>query len=55
MESGGLVSDELVIDLIKDAIKADDCKSGFILDGFPRTLPQAEKVSCTFVIADSVA
>lgn len=42
MESGGLVSDELVIGIISDRIDQDDCKNGFILDGFPRTVPQAE-------------
>jgi adenylate kinase len=42
MASGGLVSDEIVIGIIKDRIKADDCSKGFILDGFPRTLPQAK-------------
>eukprot|EP00405_Crypthecodinium_cohnii_P019441 CAMPEP_0206482886 /NCGR_PEP_ID=MMETSP0324_2-20121206/39112_1 /ASSEMBLY_ACC=CAM_ASM_000836 /TAXON_ID=2866 /ORGANISM="Crypthecodinium cohnii, Strain Seligo" /LENGTH=316 /DNA_ID=CAMNT_0053960861 /DNA_START=107 /DNA_END=1057 /DNA_ORIENTATION=+ len=42
MAAGGLVSDEIVIGIIADRIKADDCKSGFILDGFPRTQAQAE-------------
>jgi adenylate kinase len=41
MESGGLVTDEIVIGIIKDASKGDDCKNGFILDGFPRSVPQA--------------
>ncbi|MBU0629227.1 MAG: adenylate kinase [Nanoarchaeota archaeon] len=42
MDSGKLVPDELVINLLKERIKKDDCKHGFILDGFPRTIPQAE-------------
>lgn len=41
MKAGGLVSDEIVVGIIKDRIKEDDCKLGFILDGFPRTLEQS--------------
>mmetsp|Transcript_140795 Transcript_140795/g.243235 ORF Transcript_140795/g.243235 Transcript_140795/m.243235 type:complete len:328 (+) Transcript_140795:97-1080(+) len=44
MDEGGLVSDEIVIGIIKDRIAQDDCKEGFILDGFPRTTAQAEKL-----------
>ncbi|NCX94546.1 MAG: adenylate kinase [Gammaproteobacteria bacterium] len=47
MESGELVSDELVIQLLKDRIAAPDCQNGFLLDGFPRTIPQAEALSKT--------
>lgn len=42
MASGGLVSDELVVSIIKDRITEEDCKGGFILDGFPRTVEQAK-------------
>ena len=41
MEKGGLVSDEIVFSIVKDRISQNDCKKGFILDGFPRTLNQA--------------
>lgn len=42
MDAGQLVPDQLVTDLLRDRIAQDDCKNGFILDGFPRTIPQAE-------------
>lgn len=42
MDAGQLVPDQLVIDMLKDRIAQDDCAKGFILDGFPRTIPQAE-------------
>ena len=42
MESGGLVSDDIVVGIIKDNIKTPECSKGFILDGFPRTTGQAE-------------
>ena len=44
MDQGLLVPDELVCDLVVDRIKQDDCKKGFILDGFPRTIPQAKSL-----------
>lgn len=44
MDAGQLVTDEIVIGIIKDAIKSPECRRGFILDGFPRTVVQAQKV-----------
>lgn len=44
MDAGALVPDELVVDLVKDRLQQDDCKNGFLLDGFPRTIFQAEKL-----------
>ncbi len=54
MESGALVSDEVVIGILKDRIAQDDCKNGFILDGFPRTVPQAEALEAMGVKIDKV-
>lgn len=45
MDAGELVPDELVCDLVVDRIQQDDCTEGFILDGFPRTIPQAESLT----------
>ena len=42
IDAGQLVPDELVVDLVIDRFKEDDCKNGYVLDGFPRTIPQAE-------------
>ncbi len=44
MESGQLVADELIVGIIRDRIKEDDCQAGYLLDGFPRTVVQAEKL-----------
>ncbi|HID98119.1 MAG TPA: adenylate kinase, partial [Thermodesulfobacteriaceae bacterium] len=42
MDEGGLVSDDIIIGLVKDRIREPDCEKGFMFDGFPRTIPQAE-------------
>lgn len=54
MESGGLVSDELIINLVKERIAQPDCANGFLFDGFPRTLPQAEAMKQAGVQLDYV-
>ena len=54
MDSGKLVPDEVVINILKERLKEDDCKNGFILDGFPRTVPQAEALDQMGVIIDRV-
>ena len=54
MDEGKLVPDEVVIGIIKDRLAQDDCKNGFILDGFPRTIPQAEALDAMGVVIDRV-
>lgn len=54
MDSGSLVSDDIVIGVLKDRIAEDDCKNGYILDGFPRTVPQAEALEAMGVQIDKV-
>ena len=54
IEKGNLVPDEVVIGIIKDRLEEDDCKGGFILDGFPRTIPQAEALDRMGVKIDVV-
>ena len=53
-DKGHLVPDEIVIGIVKDRISKDDCKNGFILDGFPRTIPQAEALNNSGVNIDCV-
>ena len=53
IDAGKLVPDEVIIDIVKERLAMDDCKGGYILDGFPRTVPQAEALS-TFASIESV-
>ena len=54
MDAGQLVPDEVVIGIIKDRLAQEDCKNGFILDGFPRTIPQAEALDKMGIVIDKV-
>ena len=54
IDAGQLVPDEVVIGIIKDRLAKDDCANGFILDGFPRTIPQAEALDAMGVAIDKV-
>jgi len=54
MDAGGLVADDTIIGLVKERIQADDCVSGFLFDGFPRTLAQAEALRNAGIVIDAV-
>lgn len=54
MDAGKLVTDELVIALVKERIAQDDCRNGFLLDGFPRTIPQADAMKDAGIDVDYV-
>ncbi|MEM7401433.1 MAG: adenylate kinase [Pseudomonadota bacterium] len=54
MESGGLVSDEIILNLVKERIAQDDCKNGYLFDGFPRTITQAESLKADGIKIDYV-
>ncbi|QFI37135.1 adenylate kinase [Moritella marina ATCC 15381] len=54
MDGGQLVSDELIIELVKDRVKKEDCAKGFLLDGFPRTIPQADAMKENGIDVDFV-
>src|SRR3954447_20797978 len=54
MDSGALVSDEIIIGLVKDRLQQPDCGNGYLFDGFPRTLPQADAMRAANVALDYV-
>jgi adenylate kinase len=54
MDEGGLVSDDIIMGMVKERIKEDDCKAGYLFDGFPRTIPQAEALKAAGVPVDAV-
>lgn len=54
MDAGQLVPDDVVIGIIKERLAKDDCANGFILDGFPRTIPQAEALDAMGIVIDKV-
>ena len=54
MDAGQLVSDDIIIRLVKERLKQDDCKRGYLFDGFPRTIPQAEAMKAAAVPIDYV-
>ena len=54
MDSGGLVPDDVIIGLVKERIKEADCEKGFLFDGFPRTIPQADAMKAAGVPIDAV-
>ncbi|MFN3398133.1 MAG: adenylate kinase [Sulfurimicrobium sp.] len=54
MDAGGLVSDDIIIGMVKERLTQDDCKNGYLFDGFPRTIPQAEAMRAAGVPIDYV-
>ena len=54
MDEGGLVSDDIIINLVKERIVQPDCSNGFLFDGFPRTIPQADAMKKAQVNIDCV-
>jgi adenylate kinase len=54
MDQGGLISDDIIMGMVKERIKDDDCKAGYLFDGFPRTIPQAEALKDAGVPIDAV-
>lgn len=54
MDAGGLVSDEIILGLVRERVAEPDCSKGFLFDGFPRTIPQAEGLAASGVVIDKV-
>lgn len=54
MDEGGLVSDDIIMGMVKERITEDDCRGGYLFDGFPRTIPQAESLKDAGVAVDAV-
>ncbi len=54
MDEGGLVSDDIIMGMVKERITEDDCANGYLFDGFPRTIPQAESLKAAGVPIDAV-
>jgi len=54
MDEGGLVSDDIIMGMIKERVKEDDCSNGYLFDGFPRTIPQADALKAGGIAVDAV-
>lgn len=54
IDQGRLISDDVIVTLVKERLAQDDCKAGFLFDGFPRTIPQAEAIKSAGVAVDFV-
>jgi len=54
MDDGGLVSDDIIMGMIKERVQDDDCKNGYLFDGFPRTIPQADALKEAGIAVDAV-
>ena len=54
MDDGGLVSDDIIMGMIKERVKEDDCSNGYLFDGFPRTIPQADALKEAGIAVDAV-
>jgi adenylate kinase len=54
MDDGGLVSDDIIMGMIKERVQEDDCKNGYLFDGFPRTIPQADALKEAGIAVDAV-